>query len=81
MEGVAGTVESVIESELLVDFKETEKKLRLNPAVVKKLNKFSINQIIRIRSDEVTIREIEIDFGSQTGFERVPTNLLKILSN
>jgi len=61
----------VIESKLLVDFKEKEKKLRLNPAVVKKLNKFSINQIIRIRSDEVTIREIEFDFGSQTGFERV----------
>jgi len=71
LKGVAGTVESVIESELLVDFKEKEKKLRLNPSVVKKLNKFSINQIIRIRSDEVTIREIEFDFGSQTGFERV----------
>jgi len=55
LKGVAGTFESVIESELLVDFKETEKKLRLNPAVVQKLNKFSINQIIRIRSDEVTI--------------------------
>ena len=71
MKGVPGTVESLTDSELLVSFKEQEKKMRLNPAFVKKLNKFSINQIIRIRSDEVTIREIEIDFGSQIGFERV----------
>jgi len=71
LKGVPGTIESLTESELLVNFKEKQKKLRLNPAFVKKLNKYSINQIIRIRSDEVTIREIEIDFGSQTGFERV----------
>ena len=81
MKGVAATVKSVVESELLVDFKENEKKLRLNPSVMKKLNKFSINQIIRIRSDEVTIREIEIDFGSQTGFERVTICLHNILTN
>ena len=30
MKGVAGTVESLIESELLVDYKEKEKKLWLN---------------------------------------------------
>ena len=71
MKGVAGTVESLIESELLVDYKEKEKKLRLNPATVKKLNKFSLNQVVRIRSDEATIREIEVDFGSRPGFERV----------
>lgn len=63
------------ESELLVDYKEKEKKLRLNPSAYKKLNKYSINDVIRIRSDEVTIREIEIDFGSLSGFERVITLL------
>jgi len=71
LKGVTGTVESLNESGLLADYKEKEKKLRLNPATVKKLNKFSINELVRIRSDEATIREIEVDFGSRAGFERV----------
>ena len=71
LKGVTGTIESLNESGLLVDYKEKEKKLRLISAAVKKLNKFSINELVRIRSDEATIREIEVDFGSRAGFERV----------
>lgn len=36
---------------------------RLNPTVLKKLNKFSVNNVIRIRNDERTIRSIESKFN------------------
>ena len=61
--GVIGTVESVGDSGVRVNFKNQEVKLHLNPDCFDKLNKFSVNQIVRIRSDRQTIREIESDFG------------------
>ena len=60
---VTGTVKSVGDTEILVHFTEKGIKLRLDPSVLIKLNKFSIHQIVRIRSDRQTIREIESDFG------------------
>ena len=60
--GVIGTVESVGDSGVRVNFKDQLVKLQLNPDCFEKLNKFSIHQIVRIRSDRQTIREIESDF-------------------
>ncbi len=66
--GDIGTVESVDDSEILVNFVEKGIKLRLNPSSFIKLNKFSINQIVKIRDDGQTIREIEneFDFDSES---------------
>lgn len=60
--GATGTVESVGESDIHVYFAEKDIKLRLNPSALIKLNKFSINQVVRIKSDRETIREIEKEF-------------------
>ena len=55
MIGVTGTVESVLDTHILVHFDEKDVMLRLNPAHIRKLNKFSINEVIRIRSDDTQI--------------------------
>ena len=55
-----GTVESVGDSEVLVNFKDKQVKFQLNPACFDKLNKFSIHEIVRIRSNRQTFQEIEI---------------------
>ena len=60
--GVTGIVESVGDSDVLVHFVEKEIKLRVNHAVILKLNQFSINQVVRIRDDMETVRKIEKDF-------------------
>ncbi len=36
---------------------------RFQPVHLRKMNKFSINQIVKIRSDWSTIREIDEEFG------------------
>ncbi len=61
--GAIGTVESVGDSEIHVHFKDQQVNLHLNPACFDKLNKFSIHEIVRIRSDGQTIQEIESNFG------------------
>ena len=50
------------DAEILVDFAEEGIKLRVNPAALIKLNKFSINQVVRIKDDGQTIREIVKEF-------------------
>ena len=50
------------DSEILVGFAEKEIKLRVKPTVLIKLNKFSINQVVKIRDDRQTIRAIEKEF-------------------
>ena len=44
---------------------------RLNPTILKKLNKFSVNQVIRIRNDERTIRSIESKFNEPESLQKV----------
>ena len=61
--GATGTVISVGDSEVQVHFAAMGIKLRLNPEDLIKLNNFSINQTIRVRDDEETIREIKESFG------------------
>ena len=61
--GAIGTVESVGDSGILVDFKDQQVKFQLNPACFDKLNKFSIHQTVQIRGDRQTIQEIESEFG------------------
>ena len=73
--GAIGTVKSVGNSEILVHFVEKGIKLRLDPFVLIKLNKFSINQTIRIREDGETIRRIEEEFdikSNQLKHNKVP---------
>ncbi len=57
--GTVGTVLTICESIVYVKFKGVESCLHLNPAILKKLNKFSIDQVIRIRDDEATLQIIE----------------------
>lgn len=52
----------IIGSDISVKFKGFHHSWQMNPSVMKKLNKFSVNQIIRIRDDEETIQEIEEEF-------------------
>ena len=60
-----GSVESVSDSDILAKFNYDNKfeyqkgTLRLNPAHVMKLNEFSINEIIRIKTDDKTIFDIQ----------------------
>ena len=61
--GATGIVESVGDSDVLVNFKDKQVKFQLNPACFDKLNKFSIHEIVRIRSNRQTVQEIESDFG------------------
>ena len=57
-----GIVESVFDAENIVaDFNGF--KFHLNPDYVRKINKFSVNDVIRIRNDDVTIQEIEKEYG------------------
>lgn len=55
MVGVTGTIESVLDTHILVHFDEKDVMLRLNPAHIRKLNKYSVNEVIRIRSDDSQI--------------------------
>ncbi len=50
---------------------------RLNPTILKKLNKFSVNQVIRIRNDERTIRSIECKFNESEIRQKVVICSLK----
>lgn len=73
--GATGTVKSVGDSEIIVHFVEKRIKLRIEPSVLIKLNKFSINQMIRIREDVETIRKIEEEFdveSNQLKYNKVP---------
>jgi len=53
----------MIGSDAYVKYRDVCSNWRVNSDVITKLNKFSIGQIIRIRIDEQTIREIDEDFG------------------
>ena len=55
MIGVTGTVESVLDTHIFVHFDEKDVMLCLNEAHIRKLNKYSINEVIRIRSDDAQI--------------------------
>lgn len=57
--GVVGTVHTIFESEIFVRFKGKEECLNLNPTILIKLNKFSVNQVIRVRNDESTLQQME----------------------
>lgn len=48
-----------------------------NPAILTKLNKFSVNQVIRIRNDERTIRSIESKFNESEIRQKVVICSLK----
>lgn len=61
--GQVGIVHSMIGSDVYVKYRDVPCNWRVNSDVISKLNKFSIGQIIRIRMDEQTIREIDEDFG------------------
>ena len=50
-------------SEVHVKFQGLDRVRRFHPSILQKMNKFSINQVVRIRRDESTIREIEKEFG------------------
>jgi len=60
--GATGIVQSVGDTEILVDFAEKNIKLRLRPSALIKLNRFSINQVVKIKGDLQTIEEIEKEF-------------------
>lgn len=49
--------------EVVVKFQGLDRVRRFHPTILRKMNKFSINQVVRIRSDEATIREIEKELG------------------
>ena len=49
----------------------------VNPAFLKKLNKFTVGQIIQIKSDDSTVEEINKEFGKiHEDFEKVDISLL-----
>ena len=44
---------------------------RFNPTIFKKLNKFSVNQVIRIRNDAHTLRSIESKYENPEIHQKV----------
>ncbi len=60
--GATGIVQSVGDTEILVDFAEKNIKLRFRPSALIKLNRFSINQVVKIKGDRQTIEKIEKEF-------------------
>lgn len=56
-----GTVHTICGSSIYVRFKIDKEEFcfRVNPTVLRKPDTFSINQIIRIRSDDTTIKQME----------------------
>ncbi len=54
----------------------------VNPAYLKKLNKFTVDQIIQIKSDDATMEEINKEFGKiHEDFEKVDFNLFLTVFN
>jgi len=60
--GVAGTVQITNGNGVYVKFRGLETLLYLNSSILKKLNKFSVNEIIRIRSDATTVQQMGQEF-------------------
>lgn len=62
---MVGTVVEVnVSSEVYVKFLGLDRVRRFHPNILRKMNKFSVNQVVRICSDESTVREIEKKFGN-----------------
>ena len=75
MVGVTGTIESVLDTHILVHFDEKDVMLRLNPAHIRKLNKYSVNEVIRIRSDDSQIMlEIHNKFEDESKVHKFLSN-------
>lgn len=74
MIGIAGTVSEVDESDVTVIYQHAHwngSSFKLNPAVISKVNKYSVGQVIRIRNDRVTIKEIRNKFPIRLEAEMV----------
>lgn len=70
--GAPGRVEPSKGPGISVRFKGLKRSLYLNPVVFKKINNFSVNQLIRIRNDREVNRKIEKKFGKyKKGQEKV----------
>jgi len=74
------------ECDIRVAFKganRVETILGLCPSIISKLNKFSLNQVIRIRDDQETVQQIEKEFANSKTNEddtKVVVNLYDFLS-
>lgn len=63
LEGSIGTVESILHSVIHVKFQSFERSKRMNSNVLEKKNKFSVGESVRVLNDEITLKEIEKEFG------------------
>lgn len=56
--------------------------VNVDPAYLKKLNKFTVGQIIQIKSDDATMEEINKEFGKiHEDFEKVDISLFVTVFN
>jgi len=73
--GIDGTVSEVDVSGVTVTYQENPvtygSSLKLNPSVLSKLNKYSVGQVICIRNDRETIKEIRKKFPTRLQAEMV----------
>jgi len=74
--GVAGTVQYIADTNVYVKFHGRSWLWIFNPTILQKLNKFSVNQSVRIRSDANTVKQMKKEEESIAKYEKV--NLVPI---
>ncbi len=50
---------------IYVKYEKLDEKLPLNPDVLEKLSNFSVDQIVRIRDDEHTLKKLQTKLGNR----------------
>lgn len=63
-----------------VRFEKMEKTWCFNPAVLERLSNFSLNQIVRVRNDESTVRTIQAKLGNKMAYSVIINYLILQLS-
>ncbi len=78
--GVAGTVQYIADTNVYVKFHGRSWLWIFNPTILQKLNKFSVNQSVRIRSDANTVKQMKKKVKSNEKVNLVPIPKFAILT-
>jgi len=57
--GVTGTVYYIVKTKVCLKFRGLPMLWSFNPTILRKLNKYSVNQFVRIRSDPITVMQMK----------------------
>ena len=69
--GVTGTVYYIATTKVFLKFRGLALLWSFNPIILRKLNKFSVNQFARIRSDPITVMQMKKKREPDERYEKV----------